>query len=124
MCIRDSTKYTRDDVQQLNQKCRAKESTVAKGLTLAGLTWSGIIAWDDIRTVDYLVTRPEVDPKRIACVGHSVGGLRSTYLAALDDRIKAAVVCGWMCSFPNQLAKHIRNTIGHTKIIPGLYRHM
>jgi hypothetical protein len=53
-----------------------------------------------------------------------VGGLRSAYLAALDDRIKAAVVCGWMCSFPNQLAKHVRNTIGHSKIIPGIYRLM
>ena len=65
-----------------------------------------------------------MDPQRIGCVGLSVGGLRSTYLAALDDRIKAAVVVGWMCSFPNQLAKHIRSTIGPTKLIPGLYRHM
>jgi len=65
-----------------------------------------------------------VDPKRIGCVGLSVGGLRSCHLAALDDRIKAAVVVGWMASFPRQLRCHIRDTIGHTKIIPGLYRHL
>ncbi len=113
-----------ESVVKFNQRSNASEQLMGRTLLSAGVTWSGIIAWDDIRTVDYLVTRPEVDPQRIGCVGHSVGGLRSAYLAALDDRIKAAVVCGWMCSFPNQLAKHVRNTIGHTKIIPGIYRLM
>src|SRR5205814_5477013 len=46
------------------------------------------------------------------------------HLAALDDRIKAAVVVGWMTSFPSQLKKHIRNTIGATMLVPGLYRHL
>ena len=46
------------------------------------------------------------------------------HLAALDDRIKAAVVVGWMASFPAQLERHVRNTIGHTKVVPGLYRHL
>ena len=113
-----------ESVTKFNQRSNASEQLMGRTLMSAGVTWAGIITWDDIRTVDYLVTRPEVDPQRIGCVGHSVGGLRSAYLAALDDRIKAAVVCGWMCSFPNQLAKHIRNTIGHTKLIPGIYRHM
>ena len=57
-------------------------------------------------------------------MGLSVGGLRACHLAALDDRVKAAVVVGWMTSFPAQLEKHVRNTIGHTKVVPGLYRHL
>jgi dienelactone hydrolase len=113
-----------DSVRKFNQRSNASEQLMARALLAAGVTWSGIIAWDDLRTVDYLVTRPEVDPKRIGCVGHSVGGQRSTYLAALDDRIKAAVCCGWMGSFPRQLSKHVRDTIGHTQLIPGLYRQM
>ena len=113
---------SRDSVTKFNQRSSASEQLMGRTLFSTGTTWAGIIAWDDIRTVDYLITRPEVDPQRIGCVGHSVGGLRSAYLAALDDRIKAAVVCGWMCSFPHQLAKHVRSTIGHTKLIPGLYR--
>jgi dienelactone hydrolase len=80
--------------------------------------------WDDRRTVDYLVTRPEVDPSRVGCVGLSVGGLRSMYLAALDERIRAAVVCGWMASFPAQIKEHLRHSIGFTKLIPGLSRWM
>ena len=79
---------------------------------------------DDIRTVDYLVTRPEVDPDHIGCVGLSVGGLRSCHLAALDDRIKAAVVVGWMASYPAQLKDHINHTIGFTKLVPGLMHHL
>lgn len=113
-----------ESVAKFNQRSAASEQLMGRTLLSAGVTWAGIIAWDDIRTVDYLVTRSEVDPARIACVGQSVGGLRSAYLAALDDRIKAAVICGWMCSFPHQLAKHIRSTVGHTKIIPGIYRLM
>jgi dienelactone hydrolase len=113
-----------ESVVKFNQRSNASEQLMGRTLLSAGVTWSGILAWDDVRTVDYLVTRPEVDPQRIGCVGHSVGGLRTAYLAALDDRIKAAVVCGWMCSFPNQLAKHIHSTIGHTKIIPGIYHLM
>jgi dienelactone hydrolase len=111
-----------ESVLKFNQRSAASEQLMGRTLLSAGVTWAGIIAWDDLRTVDYLVTRPEVDPQRIACIGHSVGGLRAAYLAALDDRIKATVICGWMCSFPHQLAKHIRSTIGHTKIIPGIYQ--
>lgn len=113
-----------ESVTMFNQRSAAGEQLMGRTLLSAGVTWAGIIAWDDIRTVDYLVTRPEVDPQRIGCVGHSVGGLRSAYLAALDERIRAAVVCGWMCSFPHQLAKHVRSTIGQTKIIPGIYRYL
>jgi len=78
--------------------------------------------WDDIRTVDYLQTRPEVDRERIGCVGLSVGGFRSAHLAALDERIKAAVVVGWMCAYRPLLKDHILNTVGHTKLVPGLTR--
>jgi hypothetical protein len=46
------------------------------------------------------------------------------HLAALDERIKVAVVVGWMTSFPPQLRRHVRNTIGFTKLVPGLYRYL
>ena len=59
----DRSKYTIEDVRTINQHCRDKEETLVKALTFAGLTWPGIVFWDDIRTVDYLVTRPEVDPR-------------------------------------------------------------
>ncbi len=93
---RDRAKYSTDDVGKLNQVCRSKESTVVKGLTLAGATWPGVVTWDDMRTIDYLVTRSEVDPRRIGCVGVSFGGHRTLFLAGLDERIAAACVVGFM----------------------------
>jgi dienelactone hydrolase len=50
--------------------------------------------WDAMRGIDYLQGRPEVDPERIGCLGLSFGGTMTTYLSALDERIKAAaIVC-------------------------------
>jgi len=46
--------------------------------------------WDGIRALDYLASRPEVDPERIGVTGNSGGGTHTAYLAALDDRLKVA----------------------------------
>lgn len=54
---------------------------------------------DDMRAVDYLAARPEVDPNRIGCIGLSFGGTRSMYLAALDDRIKVALISCYLTTF-------------------------
>ncbi|OAI40647.1 hypothetical protein AYO40_04575 [Planctomycetaceae bacterium SCGC AG-212-D15] len=117
----DRSKYSLDDVKHLNQQCRAKETTLAKSMAFAGLTWPGIVFWDDIRTVDYLVTRPEVDPKRIGCLGISMGGYRTTYLAALDERIAAACIVGFMSSVRPMLKAHI-DTHSWVHFLPGLHR--
>lgn len=115
---------TKERIAAFNRRSGESEQLVGRTVYSAGFTWAGVIFWDDIRSLDYLAGRPEVDKNRLACVGLSVGGLRSCHLAALDERIKAAVVVGWMCSFPQQIKRHIRNTIGHTKLVPGLYRFM
>jgi dienelactone hydrolase len=117
----DRSKYGPDAVAHLNQQCRGKEATLVKGLTLAGTTWPGIVFWDDVRTVDYLATRPEVDPKRIGCIGISMGGIRSFYLAALDDRIAAACVAGFMSSVKPMVKAHL-DTHSWVHFLPGLHR--
>jgi dienelactone hydrolase len=111
-------------VAAFNGRAGRSEQLVGRTIYAAGFTWSGVMFWDDVRTVDYLVRRPEVDPHRIGCVGLSVGGLRSCHLAALDDRIKAAVVVGWMASYPAQLKDHMTNSIGFTKLVPGLMKYL
>jgi hypothetical protein len=77
-----------------------------------------------MRALDYLAARPDVDRNRLGCVGLSVGGYRSFLLAALDDRIKAAVDVGWMTSFASQIKGHVMNTIGLSFHINGLYRYL
>ncbi|MGH9325990.1 MAG: alpha/beta hydrolase, partial [Terriglobia bacterium] len=61
-------------------------------MLLFGSQFEQYLAWDGIRAVDYLLSRPEVDPERIGCTGQSGGGTMTMYAAGLDPRIKVAVV--------------------------------
>jgi len=117
----DRTKYTLEDVRLLNQVCRSKESTIVKGLTLAGMTWPGVVTWDDMRTVDYLTTRTEVDAKRIGCLGVSFGGHRTLFLAGADERIAAACVVGFMSTVKPMVKAHL-DTHSFVHFVPHLHR--
>lgn len=55
---------------------------------LTGQAIARYTIWDGIRALDYLLSRKEVDPGRVAVTGNSGGGTHSAYLGALDDRIK------------------------------------
>jgi len=119
----ERSELSQESVDLLNRKCRSKESTLAKSLIYAGLTWPGIITWDDMRTVDYLVTRPEVDAERIGCLGVSLGGWRTLFLAGLDDRIAAACVVGFMSTVQPMIERHI-DTHSFAHFVPGLHQHL
>ena len=56
-----------------------------------GWTGMGKMLWDGMRAVDVLESLPEVNRERIICAGHSLGAKQSLYLAAFDERIRAAV---------------------------------
>jgi dienelactone hydrolase len=119
----DHAKYTAEDVSHLNQKCRGKERTLVNALAFAGMTWPGVVFWDDIRTVDYLVSRSEVDPKRVGCLGISMGGYRTMFLAALDERIKAACITGFMSTVRPMMKAHV-DTHSNIHFIHGLHAHL
>jgi dienelactone hydrolase len=114
---------TEKEISGFNQRSVQNEQLVARSLFTAGVSWPGIVLWDDIRTLDYLASRPEVDKRRLGCVGLSVGGWRSFLLAALDERIKTAVNVGWMTSLGAQIKQHIIYTIGFSFYLNGLYRY-
>lgn len=119
----DRSKYSIEDVRRLNRKCRAKESALVKSLTYAGATWPGVTLWDDVRTLDYLCSRPEVDAKRIGCVGVSFGGWRSLFLGGLDDRIAAACVVGFMSTVRPMIRAHME-THSFVHFVPALHRYL
>jgi dienelactone hydrolase len=106
-------------IRQINHRAGSSEEIVFRNILHSGFTWGGVLVWDDIRTVDYLRTRPEVDPNRIACAGLSAGGWRTVFLAGLDPRIKAACVAGWMTSFHYLIPHHEIYTVP-SGMIPGL----
>lgn len=57
---------------------------------LLGRSLASYMIWDGMRAIDYLQSRPEIDPDRIGCTGNSGGGNMTSFLMALDDRIQAA----------------------------------
>ncbi len=68
----------------------AEHTAVGVGALLVGRCAATYRIWDGIRSLDYLASRPEVDPKRLGCTGNSGGGTLTAYLMALDERIAAA----------------------------------
>src|SRR5690606_26256518 len=52
----------------------------------------GRVIWDASRCIDYLTTLENVDPDRIGCMGHSLGGKMALYAGAFDPRIQVVVV--------------------------------
>ena len=77
------------------------------GAVLLGRNTATYRTWDGIRAIDYLCSRPEVDPKRIGCTGISGGGTMTSYLMALDERIQAAAPGCYLTSF-----RRLLDTIG------------
>src|SRR5262245_40341684 len=62
---------------------------------LEGRSYMGLLVYETMRAVDYLLTRPDVDPARIGITGFSLGGAVSWYAAAADPRLSViAPVCG------------------------------
>jgi len=59
--------------------------------------------WDGMRAIDYLQSRPEVDPKRIGCTGNSGGATQTCYLMSLDDRIHAAAPSCYLTSTEREM---------------------
>ncbi len=60
-----------------------------------GLTLCGMWIFDLMRLTDYILTREDCDPDRIACAGLSGGGMQTLYFTALDDRIRCCVISGY-----------------------------
>lgn len=72
-----------------------------------GYTPAGVECWNGIRGIDYLLSRPDVDPKRIGVTGISGGGAVSFWLAAVDDRVAAAVPVSGMADLPSYVGNQV-----------------
>lgn len=91
--------------------CRRDAKTKAKGPTayacqpvagaalLLGETMIGWRVFDVMRTIDWIETRRELDAKRVGCIGISGGGTCALFSAALEPRIQAVLVSGYLNTF-------------------------
>ncbi len=108
-----------EEIRDYNRFARDHEDIMAKSLFCAGTTWPGVFTAEDQRALDYLASRDDVEPARIGCAGLSGGGLRTCYLAGLDDRIRCACCVGMMTTWRDYLLQKCHT---HTWMIyiPGL----
>jgi acetyl esterase/lipase len=77
--------------------------------------------WDMMRCIDYLQTRPEVDPQRIGMMGLSQGGTMTTFTTALEPRIKVADIIGYVNPW-SRFGISCANFCG-SQVVPQIYRY-
>ncbi len=99
------------------------ELEVFKEMLWAGQVLWGMMVYDSLRAVDYLCSRPEVDPARIATMGISMGSTMGWWLAALDPRIKVCVDMCCLTDFQALIAARGLDRHGIYYYVPGLLKH-
>ena len=102
-------------IEQVGFGCRRDPRAKAKGLGTAScqptagaalLLGETMIAWrvhDVMRTIDWIETRDDLDSDRVGCMGISGGGTITTFATALDPRIKAALISGYLNTFRDSI---------------------
>jgi dienelactone hydrolase len=99
------------------------QQALASNLMQLGVSYAGLIWQEDLQAARFLAMRPEVDDKRIAVLGFSMGSNRAWQVVAMSDHVAAGVCICSMASLPELLAPGINITQGQssfTMLHPGL----
>jgi len=105
------------------EKGKDGELSASKFNLWVGRTLWGMILRDDLMALDYLASRPEVDPDRIGVMGMSMGATRAWWLMALDERLKAGVPICCMTRYQNLIEQELLKAHGIYYFVPGLLNH-
>lgn len=103
------------------------QQALNSNLVQMGSSWGALINIDDVRSAEFLASLPMVDPKRVGCLGHSMGGFRSWMTAALTDCISVSASVCWICNTDGLMSLGNNQTKGgsaYSMMIPGLRRYM
>jgi dienelactone hydrolase len=107
----------RDPVNARQGLGRKACDPVAGGALMIGQTMIGWRVWDVMRTIDYIATRRELDPNRVGCMGISGGGTVTVFSSALDPRIRAALVSGYLNTFRDSVGSIVHCSDNY---VPGI----
>lgn len=88
-------------------------------LLLCGMTIAGFRVYEAMRALDYISGREEADPDRIGTLGFSGGGLVASMTAALDQRIRATVLCGYTNTYLGSILDRVHCIDNY---VPGILR--
>lgn len=95
--------YRRDAITREKGPSTTACQPAAGSALLLGETMIAWRVWDVMRTIDWIETRPELDAKRVGCMGISGGGTCTQFSAALDTRIKVAFISGYLNTFRSSI---------------------
>jgi dienelactone hydrolase len=88
------------------------QQAVASNLFNLGMSFAGLIAWEDLRAAEFLASQPEVDSTRVVSMGLSLGSYRAWQVAALSDHIAGGVAICWLSTIKSQMAEGSNQTRG------------
>lgn len=97
--LTDNDPEKQENIDAYNTWAGEHEHIMAKSLFCAGTTWPGVFFAEDKVALDILCARNDVDADRIGCGGLSGGGMRTVFMAGIDERIKCAVPVGFMTTW-------------------------
>lgn len=105
---------------------RSKYDIIAGNMMMLGRDLSAFMTYDDIYATEFIATLPEVDRKRIGCMGCSMGAYRAWMLSALSDDIKAGAAVCWMTTTDVQMSvkDKKREYGGFANCIPALRQYL
>jgi len=105
------------------ERSHTSEADMFKAMLWRGQVLWGMMVYDHLRALDYLLTRPEVDPQRIATLGMSMGSTMAWWLGALDERIKVTVDINCLTDFQALLERKGLSYHGFYYYVPSLLKH-
>ena len=98
------------------------EASLFKTFLWEGRTLWGMMVRDDMLALNCLLSRPDVDPNRVAALGMSMGSTRTWWLAALDERIRAAICVACLTRYQNLIAHGSLNAHGIYYYVPNMLK--
>ncbi|MGL5272480.1 MAG: dienelactone hydrolase family protein [Phocaeicola sp.] len=99
------------------------QQALAANLLQMGMSWGALIAWDDIRSAEFLAQLPSVNSEKVAAMGFSMGAHRAWMTSAATDVVKAAVAVCWMNTTDGLMTLTNNQNKGgsaYSMLIPGL----
>lgn len=102
------------------EKGSAEEMSTSKRALWFGRSLWAMMVRDDRMALNYLFTREEVDTRRVAVTGISMGATRSWWLMALDERIKTGVAVGCLTRYQDLIAEQKLRAHGIYYFVPGI----
>jgi Abhydrolase family len=111
------------DTWVFGERSHTTEADTFKAMLWQGQVLWGMMVYDSLRAVDWLVERADVDRTRLGTLGMSMGSTMAWWLAALDERIKVTVDICCLTDFHTLIAKKGLSGHGFYYYVPGLVKH-